>query len=143
MTNLVRAEMIKIRHSPFVGWLVFFSVALPLLLLLLECETSSPHPSSSVLWPQSGLLVANNFAGIAYVLCSTMMGWLVGLDQAEDTWKMILGAGANQRGQGSPPRRPASKALSRAKASILGGCERGLKTATQLAGMHRPRGCSG
>ena len=35
--------------------------------------------------------------------------------------------------------KPARKALSSTKASILGGCERGLKTATLLAGMFRPR----
>ena len=90
LLDLVRAEITKTRHAPFVRGLLFLSAALPLVLMLIVGAAWSTETDAMLRWPASAATVGEFFFIIAVLVPSTLVAWLVGVEQTGDTWKLIL-----------------------------------------------------
>ncbi|MDP2343227.1 MAG: ABC transporter permease [Deltaproteobacteria bacterium] len=90
MVDLVRAELLKVRHSPFVRGLLFLSALLPLTLMLIVATAMSNEKEALLRWPLSVDSIDGFFPLVAFVVPPTMLAWLVGVEQTGDTWKLVL-----------------------------------------------------
>ncbi len=86
--NLLAAELLKVCKSPFLRGVLFLFFALPLVVTLIVAFAT--EDAGGLRWPMSAVNAAQSAVVVTTLLPPLLMAWLFGLEQSNDTWKVLL-----------------------------------------------------